>query len=128
MTPKVEDSRSVPKYTNPDTIDLEALGITPKQYEPFTPILDRVLIRRIEDTQKSKLGVPDKYRQHTNRGVIVGIGDLVKSNLKIGDIVLFGEYSAERFEKDGEELWLVREANIRGVERLKPAGIPLGVE
>lgn len=137
MTLKVEDTRSIPEHIdylkNPTGPSTDA-GVPRRykapepQYDSFTPILDRVLIRRVEDVQKSKLGVPDKYRQHTNKGEVIGVGELVKSNLKRGDLVLFGEYSAERFEKDGEELWLVREANIRGVERIKTVGIPLGVE
>ncbi len=105
-TPNVEDTRTIPS------------GVQLNQYEPFTPILDRVLIRRLEDAPSSKLGLPDKYRQQTNKGEILGVGELVKSNLKVGDRCLFGEYSAEKFVKDNEELWLVREADIRGVERL----------
>lgn len=96
------------------------------QYEPFRPILDRVLIRRVEDEQKSKLGLPEKYRQQTNKGLVLEVGDgvyiggaVLPMPVKPGDIVLFGEYNAERFEKDGEELWLVRVQMIRGVERKK---------
>lgn len=121
-TPKVEDTRSsaVANLTyigNAESVS-DFQQYHPNQYDPFTPILDRVLIRRVEEAQTSKLGLPDKFRQQTNKGEILGIGDLVKTNLKPGDRVLFGEYNAERFTKDGEELWLVREADIRGVERL----------
>lgn len=115
-TPKVEDTRSI--VSEPFRLPTP-LQESLKKYEPFTPILDRVLIRRVEDAPTTKMGVPDKYRQQTNKGEILGLGELVKSKLGIGDLVLFGEYNAERFQKDGEELWLVREANIRGVERLK---------
>jgi len=94
------------------------LKLVVSEYEPFTPINDRLLIRRVEDAPTSKLGLPEKYRQATNKGEILGVGELVKSNLRVGDRVLFGEYNAERFTKDNEELWIVREADIRGVERL----------
>lgn len=125
MTHKVEDSRSF-SFTNISGIHTEA---SPSKYEPFRPILDRVLIRRVEEEEKAGLGVPSKYRQQTNRGVVVAIGDFFVMGgeridmafyLKIGDHVLFGEYNAEKFIKDDEELWLVRIQDIRGVERLIP--------
>lgn len=120
MTPKVEDSRtiSITKEHFDNLVEDVHKSVHNVLYEPFQPILDRVLIRRVEDAPTSKLGVPDKYRQQTNKGEVIAVGELVKSNLKSGDLVLFGEYNAERFVKDGEELWNVREADIRGVERL----------
>lgn len=113
MTLKVEDSRSATVY--PEGV---SLVLNPVQYEPFTPLGDRVLLRRVEDEQKTKLGLPEKYRQQTNKGEIIAVGELV-TNLKPGDRVLFGEYTAERFQKDEEELWIVRYMFIRGVERVK---------
>lgn len=112
---KVEDTRSS-RITLAEVSD----------YEPFKPILDRVLIRRVETATTSKLDMPDKYRQQTNEGEVLEVGDGVYIGgqtlpmpVKIGDLVLFGEYNAERFMKDGVELWLVRVQNIRGVKRLK---------
>lgn len=136
MTHKVEDSRSIQEHleylknpTEPSTDIGVPRPLTRKvEYEPFRPILDRVLIRRVEEEEKAGLGVPSKYRQQTNRGVVVAIGDFFVMGgltrdmafyLKIGDHVLFGEYNAEKFIKDDEELWLVRIQDIRGVERLK---------
>ena len=110
----------------------------------FKPILDRVLVRRVQDEQVSKLGLPDKYRQQTNEGEVLSVGDFVvlgghvvpfiRANtwftrfltwlgfvlptvgVQVGDRVLFGEYNAERFTQDGEELWIVRVQDIRGVK------------
>jgi chaperonin GroES len=116
----VEDHRSISitKQHFEELVDGVRKSVENVLYEPFVPLGDRVLIRRVEDKQKSKLGLPDKYRQQTNKGEIVAVGELV-TNLKPGDRVLFGEYNAERFQKDDEELWIVRYQFIRGVERLK---------
>lgn len=101
----------------------------PPEYEPFEPILDRILIRRIEaDVAVGDLSIPEQYRQHTNRGEVVAIGDFVELGgetypldqfVNVGDRLLYGEYTAECFQRDGEDLWLVRIQDVRGVERVK---------
>ena len=84
-----------------------------KQYEAFKPILDRVLIKRVAEDKNMELMedgsmrdkrtgfiIPAKYRQHSNVGVVLAVGDFVviggvKTNLsdiiKPGYRVLFGE-------------------------------------
>lgn len=101
------------------------------EYEEFAPLLDRVLVRRIEAeavVEGTGFVVPERYRQHTNRGEVVAIGQFVVMGNEVielrefvqpGDIVLYGEYSAERFLKDDDVLWLVRLQDLRGVSRLK---------
>lgn len=101
------------------------------EYGEFQPILDRVLIKSIAPGTKIEgtgLAVPDRYRQHTNKGEVIALGQVVVLGgekikmdefLGIGDNVLYGEYSAERFLKDNDVYWLVRIQDIRGVSRLK---------
>lgn len=101
------------------------------EYEPFKAIMDRVAIRRIVvETAPDGFIVPEKYRQHTNVGIVVSVGDFVlvggqkidlSTVLKPGDKVYFGEYNSEKFNLGDEELELVRVQFIRGVERLKNA-------
>ena len=98
-------------------------------HEPFKCILDRVMVRLL-DVDKSKDGeivVGSKYRQKSNKGEVVSIGDFVvvgrqripvRDIVNVGDIVLFGEYNAELFKKDGEDFYLVRVQDVRGVEKL----------
>lgn len=125
-----------------------------KQYEPFKPILDRVLIKRVaEDKNMEMLEdgsmrdkrtgfiIPAKYRQHSNIGVVLAVGDFVvmggvKTHLsdivKPGYRVLFGEYNAEKLKipdeqvqamcdaigvefEASEDLDVVRVQDIRGV-------------
>lgn len=90
------------------------------------PILDRVLIRRIEEEKDGKIVIPEQYRQQSNKGEVVAIGDfvimggqkiLLSTIINVGDKVLFGEYNTEKVEADGEQLELVRVQDIRGVER-----------
>jgi co-chaperonin GroES (HSP10) len=93
---------------------------------PFRPILDRVLIRRIEpEAAPDGFSVPEKYRQHDNLGTIIALGDgIVLGNewkpltdfVHVGDMVLYGEYCAECFQKDEEIFWIVRLQDIRGVK------------
>lgn len=94
----------------------------------FTPILDRVLIRRRKSETKSAIEIPDAYRQAERRGTIVAVGQFVVAGgtripmgdiLVVGDDVLFGEYNAEPIEVEGVEgeLVLVRVQDIRGVYR-----------
>ena len=94
-----------------------------KQYAPAKPILDRILVRRI-DAPKAEEGfvVPEKFRQQTNRGEVIAIGDWVAEHsltefVNVGDIVHYGEYTAEQL-KDDPTLYIVRIQDVRLVERL----------
>jgi chaperonin GroES len=98
-----------------------------KQYEPFQPLFDRVVVRRIKEAPKDhSFAIPEKYRQQTNKGEVVYVGTGMYLGgawhpipLKPGDIVLFGEYGAEKFFMDGEELESIFVGDIRAVKRLK---------
>jgi chaperonin GroES len=103
--------------------------ISEVQYETFVPILDRVQVKVLDEMVKDESGVmvPPKYRQHSNKGIVVKVGQWVvlggkqiplDTVLKPGDKVLFGEYNCEKFVEGGEEYELVRVQDIRGVERL----------
>lgn len=93
---------------------------------PFRPILDRVLLRRVEpEAVEDGFTVPERYRQHSNLGEVLALGDGVVLGkewkpltdfVKVGDVCLYGEYTAEALEKDGETLWIVRIQDIRGVK------------
>ena len=86
-------------------------------YKPFVPLNDWIVIRVVEDqVDESGVIVPKKYRQQSNCGIVVSVSTNIKE-LKSGDKVLFGQYNSEKFNKDGEELELVRIQDIRGVER-----------
>lgn len=99
-------------------------------YLEFRPILDRIIVKRLDECDETGITVPKKYRQHSNKGIVVAIGDFVvlgglrvplSDLVNVGDIVLVGEYNSEKFEKDGEELWIVRLQDVRGIEKFIPA-------
>lgn len=99
------------------------------QYEPFTTLMDRIAVKRIvQETAPEGFIVAEQYRQHTNVGIVVCVGDFaviggkqvsIQNILKTGDKVWYGEYNSEKFEIDNEELELVRIQDVRGVARLR---------
>jgi co-chaperonin GroES (HSP10) len=98
-----------------------------KTYHPPKPILDRILVRRLDSPRDSDgFIVPEKYRQQTNRGEVIAIGDGVVLGVEyyplahfvnVGDVVHYGEYTAEQ-DKFDETLYIVRIQDVRQVERL----------
>jgi co-chaperonin GroES (HSP10) len=86
-----------------------------------------VLDEKVQDPTTG-IFMPPVYRQHSNKGIVVTIGQWVVLGgkqiplgdiIKVGDKILFGEYNCEKFTGvDGVEYELVRVQDIRGVERL----------
>ena len=91
----------------------------------FRPLHDRVVIRRIEESAKTKGGIiiPDTAKEKPSQGEIVAVGPggrdeagkLIPIDLKIGDRVLFGKWSGTEVKLDGEELLIMKESDIMGV-------------
>jgi chaperonin GroES len=89
------------------------------------PLHDRVLIKRVEEEQKTKGGIiiPDTAKEKPAEGkvVAVGTGRILEDgkvralDVKKGDRVLFGKYSGTEVKVDGEELIIMREEDILGV-------------
>jgi len=99
-----------------------------KTYFPPSPILDRLIVRRLAVEEQTGFAIPDKYRQHTNRGEVIAIGNGVLLGLEfvdmaefvsVGDIVKYGEYTAERLGPDDEETFIIRLQDVRTVERVR---------
>lgn len=85
------------------------------------PIGDRVLVKLEveEDVTPSGIVLPDTVEKKTKaQGVIVSLGageDLKKLNLKEGDKVLFGKYSGDEVEIDGDEHKILSHEDILAV-------------
>lgn len=71
------------------------------------PLNDRVLLRRIKQEDDKQVKIADAYQPDSNRGEVLGIGGAAVGELKIGDHVLFGDYSAQDIEVEGEKLVLI---------------------
>ena len=90
----------------------------------FTPLHDRVLVRRIEGDEKTKGGliIPDSAKEKPSEGEIVSVGDgarkdngeLIEMAVKAGDRVLFGKWSGTEITIDSEELLIMKESDILG--------------
>ena len=91
----------------------------------FRPLQDRVLVRRIEEEEKTKGGIiiPDTAKEKPQQGKIIGVGpggrddhgNLIPIDLKVGDRVLFGKWSGTEVKIDGVEYLIMKESDIMGV-------------
>jgi len=89
------------------------------------PLGDRVLVEREESEERTHGGIvlPDNARDKSKRGKVlsVGPGKLNKDGkrmpptVKPGDRVLFGGYSGEEINMDGQNVLLIREGDILAV-------------
>ena len=91
----------------------------------FRPLHDRVVIRRLEGEEKTKGGIiiPDTVKEKPQEGEVIAIGPgardesgkLVPLDVKKGDKVLFGKWSGTEVRIDGQDLLIMKEADILGV-------------
>ncbi|AEH87553.1 co-chaperone GroES [Mesorhizobium opportunistum] len=99
----------------------------------FRPLHDRVVIRRAEGDIKSKGGIiiPDTAKEKPQEGEVVAIGPgardengaLVPLDVKAGDLILFGKWSGTEVKIDGEDLLIMKEADIMGVIDKSETGV-----
>ncbi|CAN5779019.1 co-chaperone GroES [soil metagenome] len=86
------------------------------------PLEDRVVIQQIEAEEKTSGGIvlPDTAREKPQRGKVLAVGpgkmldngQRAEIGVKEGDEVLFGKYSGTEIKVDGEEVKILREADI----------------
>ena len=91
----------------------------------FRPLHDRVLVRRVEAEERTKGGIiiPDTAKEKPQEGEVVAVGPgardengaLVPLDVKAGDFILFGKWSGTEVKIDGEDLLIMKEADIMGV-------------
>ena len=91
----------------------------------FTPLHDRVLVRRTEEDEKTSGGliIPETAKEKPQRGEVVYVGAGAKDetgarismDVKAGDQILFGKWSGTEIKIDGEELMIMKESDILGI-------------
>jgi chaperonin GroES len=91
----------------------------------FRPLHDRVVLRRIEEDERSAGGIiiPDTAKEKPQQGEVMAVGpgardekgQLQPLDVKAGDRVLFGKWSGTEVKIDGEELLILKESDILGV-------------
>ena len=91
----------------------------------FTPLHDRVLVRRVEQNEKTAGGIitPDTAKEKPSEGLIISAGSgarredgtIVPLDVKAGDQVLFGKWSGTEVTVDGEDLLIMKESDLLGI-------------
>ncbi len=91
----------------------------------FRPLHDRVLVRRIDEEEKTAGGIiiPDTAKEKPSEGEVVAVGNGAKAedgtvtalDVKAGDRILFGKWSGTEVKIDGEELLIMKESDIMGI-------------
>ena len=91
----------------------------------FRPLHDRVLVRRIEQNEKTAGGIiiPDTVKEKPMEGEILAVGSgsrnedgkVVPLDVKAGDRVLFGKWSGTEVKIDGEDLIIMKESDLLGI-------------
>jgi chaperonin GroES len=95
----------------------------------FRPLGDRVLVRRVEEEEKTKGGIiiPDTAKEKPQEGEVIAVGPGARDDsgkiqpldVSVGDRILFGKWSGTEVKLDGEDLLIMKESDILGV--LDPA-------
>ncbi|MCC2612131.1 co-chaperone GroES [Neorhizobium sp. Rsf11] len=91
----------------------------------FRPLHDRVVIRRAQGDLTSKGGIiiPDTAKEKPQEGEVIAVGPglrdesgkLIPLDVKAGDVILFGKWSGTEVKIDGEDLLIIKEADIMGI-------------
>ena len=89
------------------------------------PLQDRILVKRIEEEEKTKGGIiiPDTAKEKPQEGKVIAAGKgklnedgkVQPLDVKKGNRVLFGKYSGTEVNIEGEEHLIIREDDVLGV-------------
>ena len=91
----------------------------------FRPLHDRVLVRRVDEEEKTLGGIiiPDTAKEKPSQGEVISIGPgaldengkRVALDVAAGDRVLFGKWSGTEVKVDNEDLLIMKESDIYGI-------------
>ncbi|HVK41507.1 MAG TPA: co-chaperone GroES [Phenylobacterium sp.] len=91
----------------------------------FRPLGDRVLVKRVEEEEKTKGGIiiPDTAKEKPQEGEVVAVGPGARDDqgkiqpldVKTGDRILFGKWSGTEVKIDGQDLLIMKESDVLGV-------------
>ncbi len=89
------------------------------------PLHDRVIVKRVEEEEKTKGGIiiPDSAKEKPQEGRVIAAGNgkilddgsRVQMEVKVGDLVLFSKYAGTEIKIDGEEHLILREDDILAI-------------
>ena len=91
----------------------------------FRPLHDRVVVRRVEEDEKTSGGIiiPDTAKEKPMQGEVLAVGPGARDesgkvqplDVKKGDRVLFGKWSGTEVKMDGEDLLIMKESDVMGI-------------
>ena len=91
----------------------------------FTPLHDRILVRREEEvgTTRGGLIIPDSAKDKPQEGTVISVGKgktneegkLFQLAVREGDTILFGKYSGTEIKLDGEDFLIMKEEEVLGI-------------
>lgn len=91
----------------------------------FRPLHDRVLVRRVEQDEKTPGGIiiPDTAKEKPMQAEVLAVGEGARNedgklqllSVKVGDIVLFGKWSGTEVRVNGEDLLIMKKSDIMGI-------------
>jgi chaperonin GroES len=95
----------------------------------FTPLHDRILVRRVEEGETLRGGIiiPDTAKEKPQEGEVIAVGK-GKSNdegkvfpldVKAGDKILFGKWGGTEIKIDGEDFLIMKEDEVLGILKRK---------
>ena len=89
------------------------------------PLQDRLLVKRIEEEEKSRGGIiiPDTAKEKPSEGRVLAVGKgkvsedgkVTPLDVKKGDRILFSKYAGTEVQVDGEEHIIIREDDVLGI-------------
>jgi chaperonin GroES len=107
------------------SVQLKTSGLGGGSAMKFRPLHDRVVVRRIEEDERTPGGIiiPDTAKEKPQQGEVIAAGPGARDekgvvqplDVKAGDRVLFGKWSGSEVKIDGEELLIMKESDILGV-------------
>ncbi len=91
----------------------------------FRPLHDRVVVRRIEEDERTSGGIiiPDTAKEKPQQGEILAVGsgarnekgEIMPLDVAVGDRILFGKWSGTEVKIDGEDLLIMKESDVLGI-------------
>jgi chaperonin GroES len=93
------------------------------------PLHDRVIVRRVDAEEKTAGGIiiPDTAKEKPVQGEVLAVGPGARDesgrvnplDVRVGDIVLFGKWGGTEVKLDGQDVLVLKEADIIGIVEKK---------
>ncbi|MGD8495077.1 MAG: co-chaperone GroES [Gemmatimonadales bacterium] len=89
------------------------------------PLSDRVVVEALDETEEMRGGlyIPDTAKEKPQQGTVMAVGpgrrtdkgELIETELSVGDRVLYGKYSGTEVTVDGSEYLIIKESDVLAV-------------